>query len=203
MSHPTELRRGGLWAGWQITGHSCCHGDCRSCRRWITHQRSSVNHQSPLTSHYRHRHPHPPPLFFSQTHILTHAHIRRGCSTKSHGTSSADESTQTLQERRPLLYLAPLCLSAFLFPPAPLSSLTPTYHFTCHFTTSLLSCHLLLSPLPSSALFSISLHPRVLQVAQFISTPLCFVPQWHISLLCLAGHLAAQHHRASKSLLTF
>lgn len=57
MSHPTELRRGGLWAGWQITGHSCCYRDCRVWRRWITHQRSSVNHQSPLTSHHRHRHP--------------------------------------------------------------------------------------------------------------------------------------------------
>lgn len=69
-SHPAEMRRGGLWAGWQITGHSCCHGDCRDWRRWITHQRSSVNHQSPLT--FPPQTPPPPPS--PRTHIVTHTH---------------------------------------------------------------------------------------------------------------------------------
>lgn len=77
-SYPTELHRGGLWAGWQITGQSCCHGDWRVWRRWITHQCSSLNHQSPLTSHHRHWHP------LTRTHTRARAHSRKGYRTKSH-----------------------------------------------------------------------------------------------------------------------
>lgn len=188
---PSELRRGGLWAGWQITGHSCCHGDCRGWRRWITHQRSSVNHQSPLTFHHRHRSPTP------RTRILTHTRIRRGYSTKSRRgwvllTNQLELCENTAPSYSLLLSVSrPLFLSFFSHSHI---SLYLSFHWQPSFLSP--SCSFL-------TFFFSSLHLCVLLVTELISSPLCFVPQRYISLLCLAGHFATQHHRASKSLLTF
>ena len=148
----------------------------------------------------------------TDTHSYTHTLEEDTAQNLTGGMSSADESTQTSRERRPLSHPAPLCLSAAVFPPHfPFSlslSLSPSFSLRPHISLhlSLLCQPSFLSPAPLPLpfpLFSIPLHLCVLQVTQFISTPLCFVAQWYISLPCLAGHLAAQHHRASKSLLTF
>ena len=187
--HPTEHRRGGLWAGWQITGHSCCYRDCCCWRRWITHQHSSVSHQSPLTSHHRHRCPTP------QTHLLTH--ISSGCGTKSHSGWAPLTDQLKLRENATPSYILLLSisrtLSSFLF------SLSPTYHLNCHFGGSLLLCRMLLprlfSHFPTSLLLPSDrgyLHP-VVPCAIMVC----------ISLPCLTGHHAAQHNRGGKSLLTF
>ena len=94
----------------------------------------------------------------TDTHSYTHTLEEDTAQNLTGGMSSADESTQTSRERRPLSHPAPLCLSAAVFPPRfPFSlslslslSLPPspsalTYHSTCHFCASLLFCHLLLS----------------------------------------------------------
>lgn len=131
---PSELRRGGLWAGWQITGHSCCHGDCRGWRRWITHQRSSVNHQSPLTFHHRHRSPTP------RTRILTHTHALEEDTAQNLAGDEFCWRINSNSVRTPPPLIACSSLSAVLF--SSLFSPTPTCHFTCHFTDSLRFCHL-------------------------------------------------------------
>lgn len=180
MSHPTELRRGGLWAGWQITGHSCCHGDCCSWRRWITHQRSSVNHQSPLTSHYRHRHP---PLFFTDTHTYTH--------------TLEEDAAQNLTGRDLLTSQLKLCentapsdiLHLSVFQPSSFSSrsslITPTYHSTCHFSASLLFCHLLLSPLSPLLCFPFLFIPASSK-SHSSSPPHCALYHSGISVSCVS-----------------
>lgn len=85
--------------------------------------------------------------------------------------SSADESTQTLREHRPLLYPAPLRLPVVCFPPA-LSRSIPHVSSPVTAESAFPFPHLLLSHL-FFALFSVSLYLRVLQVTQFISAPLC------------------------------
>lgn len=200
MSHPTEPRRGGLWAGWQITGHSCCHRDCHGLLRWITHHRSSVNHQSPLTSHHRHQHPLPPP----QTCIVTHTHTRtleedtaqnltgdKFCwRINSNCENAASSYILLLSVYQPSSFL-PL-LSHLSQPHTSLHlsvQCQPSFFVTCASPSPMLCFPFLFSA--SSTSYAVHLHPIVLS------------PKWYISLLCLSGHLAAQHHRASKSLLTF
>lgn len=188
---PSELRRGGLWAGWQITGHSCCHGDCRGWRRWITHQRSSVNHQSPLTFHHRHRSPTP------RTRILTHTHALEEDTAQN---LAGDEfcwriNSNSVRTPPPLIACSSLSRPLFLsFFSHSHISLYLSFHWQPSFLSP--SCSFL-------TFFFSSLHLCVLLVTELISSPLCFVPERYISLLCLAGHFATQHHRASKSLLTF
>lgn len=102
--------------------------------------------------------------------------------------SSADESTQTRREHRPLLYPAPLCLSAFLVPPAPLSSLSlphitspvasvPAFFFVTCSSPSLPRLrsvfHFSSSPRPPS--HAVHLHPIVLCTTVVYQSP---VSRW-------------------------
>lgn len=99
----------------------------------------------------------------TDTHSYTHTLEEDTAQNLTGGTSSADESTQTLRERRPLSHILHLSvyqpssflsLSLFLSSPSALA-----YHFTCHFCASLLFCHLLLS-LAFSSVFHPSSSPR-------------------------------------------
>lgn len=93
--------------------------------------------------------------------------------------SSADESSESLWERHPLLYPAPLYQPCSFIP---LFSLTPTFHFYCQLGVSLLLCHLLLphlftrfstSLLPPS--HRVHLHPVVLCATAVYQSP---VSRW-------------------------
>lgn len=92
----------GLWAWWRITGHSCCHRDCCSSWRWITHQRSSVNHQSPLTPRRRQCPPHHHHQTAAHLCRLTGLHAKRMLRNVSHWLGCADESAPAGRERFPL-----------------------------------------------------------------------------------------------------
>lgn len=164
VSYPAEPSRGGLWAGWQITGHSCCHGDCRGWQRWITHQRSSVNHQSPLTSHYRHWCPPTPPTPCTHTYTHTLTHISSGWAAKSHsGWVLLTNQPKVCENAAP---------SYTPLPSTSRSLLSLSFLSLPHFTSTVISVSALCFVTYSSLTFflPVSLHLCFLPVTEFIST---------------------------------
>lgn len=157
-------------------------------RRWITHQRSSVNHQSPLNSHYRQQHP---PY---NTHVITHthahrdAHIRRGCSTDLGGDEFCWRINSNSARTPPLLAACTSpCLPDSLVPPTHLSLLSLTSLSPRRFFGAPLSVGLL-PPLCSSSFFTVSFCLHVVSKSLSPSpTPSRFVPRLDISLPCRAG----------------
>lgn len=179
----------GLWVWWQITGHSCCHRDRRGSWRWITHQRSSVNHQSPLTP----RHRHPPPSSRNHLHRLAVLHIRRGCRkiSRSRWVVLTNQPERTCTPPPP-------CSILFLYQPSFSFPLFPAV--LLHNTSDSAPALFFLSPF---ALPRLLFPPFLIFLSSNVhspSPPPVSVPPQRISLV---GHLPARHLRASKSLLTF
>lgn len=144
-----------------------------------------------ITSDFSHRSPTP------RTRILTHTHALEEDTAQNLAGDEFCWRINSNSVRTPPPLIACSSLSAVLFSSF-FSHSHMSLYLSFHWQPSFLSpsCSFL-------TFFFSSLHLCVLLVTELISSPLCFVPQRYISLLCLAGHFATQHHRASKSLLTF